>query len=383
MNTNVPTKPNVNILLTILAILVCAFATSALAQAPNSAKDSLDQAQASALASLAQKCINNQYPNVIRHHLLGPEDVRSPKELHPAFYGCLDWHSSVHGHWLLVRLLKTEGDIPNREDIIDLLGKSFSVEKMLGELAYFSQPGTGTTYERPYGHAWFLQLTAELRQWDSPEFRAWLDAALPLEHRLVEIIEEWLPTLDYPIRTGEHSQTAFAFGLMRDWARVAGNQPFAELLESRSKLLYMNDTSCPLGYEPSGQDFLSPCIAEADLMRRILSTNDFANWLSGFLPNIPADGSADWIEVAVVSDRTDGKLGHLDGLNLSRAWMLEGIASGLPVNDSRRESLISEPESHKTQSVPIVLGDLHYMGSHWLGSFATYLLTQRGHDVPQ
>ena len=338
----------------------------------------LNTKQSQALAGLASACIHKQYPNVVKHYFLTPEDVRSPKELYPAFYGCLDWHSSVHGHWLLLRLLHKGGELENRAEIISQLQQSFTPANISGELAYFNRANSGTSFERPYGLAWFLQLTTELRQWSDPNAKQWLDTLLPLEKKIVANISSWLPKLAYPIRVGEHSQTAFAFGLMLDWAEEAKANEFKQLLLSRIDHYYRGDKNCPLAYEPSGQDFLSPCLAEADLMRRVMSRQEYSQWLQTFLPMIPSDGSASWVPVATVTDRSDGKLAHLDGLNLSRTWMLEGIHSALAENDPRKSAVMAAAEAHRKASLPVVMGDLHYMGSHWLGSFATYLVTQRG-----
>lgn len=339
--------------------------------------ESITAQQVGAMADLASRCVHQQYPNVVKHYFGGPQDVRSPKAMHPAFYGCLDWHSSVHGHWLMVRLLRTQ-DMENRQDLIDQLDISFTESNLNAELAYFNRANSGSSYERPYGLAWYLQLMTELRQWEDPKAKQWLKILMPLENKIIENISNWLPKLAYPIRGGEHSQTAFAFGLMLDSADESGNEALAALIRDRSKTYYLADRQCPLAYEPSGQDFLSPCLAEADLMRRVLPKEEFGQWLNKFLPAIPANGDGSWIKVARVTDRSDGKLAHLDGLNLSRAWMLEGIAGGLSKADPRRKSILAAVKHHKEAALPVVMGDLHYMGSHWLGSFATYLLTERG-----
>ncbi len=186
-----------------------------------------------------------------------------------------------------------------------------------------------------------------------------------------------MPKLTRPIRIGEHDQTAFSFGLMLDWARAAGDASFERLMNERIAAYYLNDVNCPLAYEPSGQDFLSPCLAEADLLRRVLPADRFASWLKAFLPRIPADGSSSWLDPAVVTDPSDPKLAHLDGLNLSRAWMLEGIATGLPQNDARRASLSAAARRHREAGLSAVTGE-HYEGAHWLGTFAVYLVTGRG-----
>lgn len=328
-------------------------------------------------SKLALSCIHKEYGNKIAHVMNSDEDIKAPRELYPAFYGCYDWHSSVHGHWLLVRMLNASRAKVDADTIISKLNTSFSAENISGELANYQRNGM-KSFERPYGIAWLLQLTAELRQSTLPEAKEWLQNLLPLERQAVLNISDWLPKLSFPIRTGEHSQTAFAFGLMLDWSRIAKDPVFEELLTQQVKALYANDRDCPLAYEPSGQDFLSPCIAEADLMRRVMNKTAFAAWMDDFFPGLTAESDASWLFPAVVTDKTDGKLAHLDGLNTSRAWMLEGIISGLPNRDARIAPLQLAAEAHRKAGLDAVLGDMHYAGSHWLGSFAAYLQTQRG-----
>ena len=328
-------------------------------------------------SNLALGCIHKEYSNKIAHFMNSDEDLKTPRQLYPAFYGCFDWHSSVHGHWLLVRLLNTSAEKLDTETIISKLNQSFSAANIQGELANYQRPGLAS-FERPYGIAWLFQLTAELRQSELPQAKQWLANLLPLEQQAVANISEWLPKLTFPIRTGEHSQTAFAFGLMLDWSRTADNKEFEDLLTQRVIQLYAKDKHCPLAYEPSGQDFLSPCIAEADLVRRVMDKQSYAAWLSEFFPTLSRNSSSDWLVPGVVTDKSDGKLAHLDGLNTSRAWMLEGIISGLPDNDPRIAPLKLVVESHRRAGLDAVFGEMHYMGSHWLGSFATYLETQRG-----
>jgi len=330
----------------------------------------------SVFANLALHCIHQEFPNVVKHMMNSADDVKAPNKLYPAFYGCLDWHSSVHGHWLLVRMLNTAKDAVNRDEIIEKLNISFTTENIRGELASLNRENNAS-FERPYGLAWFLQLTAELRQSSIPEAKIWLDTLLPLEEEIVARVSAWLPKLAYPIRTGEHSQTAFAFGLMLDWAKISGNKEFEALLTSRVKEYYQADKQCPLAYEPSGQDFLSPCLAEADLMRRVMAKHEYSQWLSAFFPSLTASTS-NWLAPATVTDKTDGKLAHLDGLNISRAWMIEGIISALPDDDARLTVLKKTLKAHREAGLNAVFGDMHYMGSHWLGSFASYLETQRG-----
>ena len=328
-------------------------------------------------AGLAMDCIHKEYSNKIAHYMTSDADLKPPRELYPIFYGCFDWHSSVHGHWLLVRMLNTSPDKVDRKAIISKLNRGFTADNVAGELRSYGREGM-KSFERPYGIAWLLQLTAELRQASFPEAKTWLDHLLPLESLAVANMSDWLPKLTHPIRTGEHSQTAFAFGLMLDWSRIAGDTAFESLLTTRINALYGADRDCPLGYEPSGQDFLSPCLAEADLMRRVMSEQEYANWLTEFFPDLTSQTQSAWLDPATVTDKTDGKLAHLDGLNTSRAWMLEGIISGLPKADERVDVLRQVAKKHEAAGLNAVLGDMHYMGSHWLGSFAAYLVTERG-----
>ena len=335
-----------------------------------------DEEVASRFAHLALDCVHREYPNKIAHVLNDDGDARPPRELTPAFYGCYDWHSSVHGHWLLARLARLYPGGETTAASRAALERSLTFGNLRREAEYLQAPGR-EGFERPYGLAWLLQLAAELREWDDSDARRWQDALTPVEALAAERIREWLPKLTHPIRSGEHSQTAFAFGLVLDWARTAGDADMIELLERRVADYYLADDDCPLPYEPSGHDFLSPCLAEADLMRRVMDAAAFGEWLRRFLPAVPHDGSASWLEPAVVSDPTDGKLVHLDGLNLSRAWMLEGIAAGLPAHDDRRPALLAAAAAHRASGLASVTGAT-YEGGHWLGTFATYVVTGRG-----
>lgn len=327
-------------------------------------------------AKLALDCVGREYPNKIGHTMASDEDVAAPRELHPAFYGCYDWHSSVHGHWLLARLARLYPEAEFAGAAREALQQSLTREALAAETAYFEGPGR-TSFERPYGLAWLLQLAAELREWDDPQAEEWRKAIAPLENLAARRLMEWLPKLDYPVRTGEHSQTAFAFGLAYDWAVTAGHADLADSLKAAGTRLYWKDRYCPMAYEPSGQDFLSPCLAEADFVRRIVNKARYAGWLAVFLASLPGDPEKMWLPVAKVSDRSDPKLAHLDGLNLSRAWMLEGIASALPEGDPRREVLADSARRHRAAGLEAVTG-AHYEGGHWLASFATYLVTRRG-----
>jgi Protein of unknown function (DUF2891) len=369
-----------------LASLAVAVALGAAPPAPPPAAavtaGTLDAAAAARFAALALKCLHQEYPNHISHTLNSAADARPPHQLTPAFYGCLDWHSDVHGHWLLVRLLRLYPQAPFAATARTELGRSFTPQNIAGEVAYLRGAGRAS-FERPYGLAWLLRLAAELRQWDDADARRWSATLTPLETEVAARLASWLPKLHYPIRIGEHDQTAFAFGLVWDWAALGGDSRMQGLLSDAAQRFYLHDRNCPLAYEPSGEDFLSPCLAEADFMRRVLPPPDFARWLSAFLPQIPRSGPggsgrhAPWLSPGVVTDRADPKLAHIDGLNLSRAWMLEGIAHGLPPHDARIAALLSSAREHAEASLPAVTGE-HYEGGHWLGTYAVYLTSGAG-----
>jgi len=339
-----------------------------------------DTRAAQRFASLALACVHKEYPNHISHTLNSDADAAPPRKLTPAFYGCYDWHSSVHGHWLLVRLVRTFPDAPFVPTAREALRQSLTAENIVQEAAYLRGEGR-SSFERPYGLAWLLQLVAELREWDDPQAKEMTANLHPLEEAALERLKNWLPKLSNPVRIGEHDQTAFALGLIFDYAHGNGDQKLAELVVSRAKQYYLSDKNCPLAYEPSGEDFLSPCLGEADLMRRVLPSQEFARWLRIFMPQLLLSGKDKWLQPVVSSDPSDPKLAHLDGLNLSRAWMLEGIAAGLPKNDKRLPSIMATAEAHRRAGLAALTGE-HYEGSHWLGSFAVYLVTKRGISTP-
>ncbi len=354
---------------------VAAVAMTASAGEPTQRKD-FDLRAAQRFADLALACVHKEYPNKIAHSMNSDADVGPPRKLTPAFYGCYDWHSSVHGHWLLARLARMYPDAPFAAPARAALRQSLTPEHIRQEVAYLNAEGRAA-FERPYGLAWLMQLGQELREWNDPLARELAANLRPLEQATGARLKTWLPKLSHPVRAGEHSQTAFAMGLLLDAARGSADNRFADLLATKARDYFLADRDCPLAYEPSGEDFLSPCLAEADVMRRVLTPTEFAGWLKAFMPGIPGNGSGDWLKPAVVTDPSDPKLGHLDGLNLSRAWMLEGIVSGLPANDRRIASLRASAEAHRTAGLASVTGG-HYEGGHWLGSFAVYLVTHRG-----
>jgi hypothetical protein len=356
---------------------------AAILSTPTSALTRTNEFDADAAArfvDLALGCVHQEYPNKIAHVMSGPADVGEPHQLTPAFYGCYDWHSSVHGHWLLARAAHLFPEAPYAAEARAALERSLTSENIAAEVEYLRGDGRAT-FERPYGLAWLLQLANELRSWDDPDARRWAVRLAPLEQEAAERFRVWLPKLTYAIRTGEHSQTAFALGLVLDWAAEAGDLELRQLVREKVLEFHLEDVDCNLDYEPSGQDFLSPCLAEADLVRRVLDPDEFARWLEGFLPGIPTSTQDPWLAVAVVSDRSDAKLAHLDGLNLSRAWMLEGVLSGLPAGDARRPVLEDAVARHRRAGLESVTGE-HYEGGHWLGSFAMYLVSGAGLGHP-
>ena len=361
--------------------LACCLAVSlALTGAPpiaarTNASNGFDSQSAQRFAKLALACVGKEYPNHISHALNSDADVAPPRKLTPAFFGCFDLHSSVHGHWLLVRLTRMFPDGAFAASAREALQRSLTPDNIVQEAAYVRTEGRAN-FERPYGLAWLLQLVTELREWEDPQAREMAIALKPLEMAALERLKAWIPKLSYPVRIGEHTQTAFSFGLALDYARSAGDQEFADLVVAKARQFYLADRACPLVYEPSGEDFLSPCISEADLMRRVLSTAEFAKWLSGFLPQIQ-ESNLNWLQPVISPDPSDPKLAHLDGLNLSRAWMLEGIAAGLRKEDVRLRAIRSAAEAHKRAGLAAVTGE-HYEGGHWLASFAVYLVSERG-----
>ena len=324
--------------------------------------------QASPLARLALDCVQRELPNNIVHLINEPGDVRRPRELHPAFYGCFDWHSAVHGHWLLVRLVRTVPGLREAPEIRAALDANLTAANIAAEVAYFAAPNRGS-YERTYGWAWLLQLAAELHGWPDDDARRWAANLQPLTDAITARYLAFLPKQTYPIRTGVHANTAFGLALALDFARATDHGALEALLVERATAYYAADRDAPAAWEPGGEDFLSPSLMEADLMRRVLPAASFAPWLHAFLPRLPPQLA----HPAIVSDRSDGKLAHLDGLNLSRAWCLRAVAGALPAGDPLRPALAAAADEHTATGLAHVMtGD--YAGEHWLASFAVYLL---------
>lgn len=325
-------------------------------------------------AKIALECIFREYPHCGLSWMESDDDLFLPRQLHPVFYGCLDWHSAVHNHWLLVRLVRWFPKASFTSSALATLALSLTPEKISREVAYLEPR---PTFECPYGLVWLLQLAAELREWSNSQGATWITHLEPLETIAAQHLQRWLKYLTLPNRTGSHQQTAFALGLLFDWAKVTQDQGCWSLIAERVQEFYQGDQNYPIYLEPLGYDFLSPALAEADLMRRLLPPLEFADWLNHFLPSIPQDHATVWLQPITANDPADYLQSHLDGLNLSRAWMLEGIIAGLPEDDSRLPALQVTANHHRRIGLAAVTAD-YYAGTHWLGSFAVYLLTRRG-----
>jgi hypothetical protein len=336
----------------------------------------LTRDQASAFARLALKGLTKEYPNKPSHVLNSEADIRGPRALHPAFYGSYDWHSSVHGHWMLVRVLRRFPDLTEAKLIRSVLADHLTAKNLQAEADYFAQPNR-RSFERTYGWAWLLKLAEELKSLDDPEARQWSGNLWPLTEAIVARYHAFLPQQTYPIRRGVHANTAFGLVFALDYARAAGDRALAELIQERSRAYFGKDAGIPAAWEPDGADFISPSLMEADLMRRVLPSAEFRAWFGRFLPDLPKSEPRTLFVPATVTDRSDPQIVHLDGLNLSRAWCLRGIAAALPADDPARKVLVESAARHAAVGLRhVASGD--YAGEHWLASFAVYLLSTPG-----
>lgn len=361
---------------TITALVVCATLISLLPTAGSSqmnSNKSLNEKQASHFAALALKCVGREFPNKPEHVINNASEVRSPKDLHPAFYGCYDWHSSVHGHWMLIRLLKTFPNLPESQQIRSALDANLSAENIQAEVTYMKQPNR-QSFERTYGWAWALKLAEELYSWNDEDGKKWAANLQPLADLLSKSYRTFLPKQTYPIRTGVHPNTAFGLAFALDYAKTVGDRELEALLSERSRTYFAKDVNYPGAWEPGGEDFFSAALMEADLMRRVMEPREFATWFHRFLPAIAKGGPAALLQPAIVTDRSDPKLVHLDGLNLSRAWCMRSISAALPANDPARKVLSDSADKHAAAALAhVASGD--YAGEHWLASFAVFLLS--------
>jgi hypothetical protein len=334
--------------------------------------------QASSFARLALKALPTEYPNKPEHVVNSPADVLGPQALHPTFYGAFDWHSAVHGHWMLVRLLRRFPDRPESPQIRALLEEHLTAKNLQAEADYFTQPNR-QSFERPYGWAWLLKLAEELHGWDDPDGKRWSSNLRPLTDTVVARYLAFFPKQTYPIRTGVHPNTAFGLSFALDYARAVGHKALSDLVEERSRTYFADDAGAPAVWEPGGADFFSPSLMEANLMRRVLPPQEFSRWLRRFLPGLEKGEPQALFSPAQVTDRTDPQLVHLDGLNLSRAWCMQEIAAALPQDDPARPTLVGSAARHAEAALRhVASGD--YMGEHWLATFAVYLLSTPSQD---
>jgi hypothetical protein len=324
-----------------------------------------DASQASRLAALALEGVQREFPCNPGHVLRDASELRLPRALHPAFYGCFDWHSAVHGHWLLAHLLRRFPQLRLADEIRGALDQNLRAENISAEARYFK---TRNYFERPYGWAWLLKLARELAEWEDRDAARWSANLEPLAETVEALYRQWLPKQTYPVRAGVHSNTAFGIAFALDYARSAKRAELENLLVRKTLEYFSGDRDYPAAWEPGGNDFLSPCLVEADLMRRVLAPEEFRRWFEAFLPKIPAT----LLTPATVSDRADGQLVHLDGLNLSRAWCYFALGAAMPENALLRTAA----EAHLQAGLAEIFSG-HYEGEHWLASFAALAWASR------
>ncbi|MCR9181799.1 MAG: DUF2891 domain-containing protein [Flavobacteriaceae bacterium] len=349
--------------------------SEATSEIKTSSAPNFNEAEATSLLKLPLKCIDQQYPYKPGTVLESENDLKPPKEHFPVFYGCFDWHSAVHGYWSMITLIKTFPEMEDANRVKEILKTTLTKENMLVETAFFER-SVNASFERTYGWNWFLKLAEELYTWDDPLGQELYQNVEPLADLFVERYKEFLPKLVYPIRVGEHTNTAFGLTFAYDYAVTTGDNALRDLIKSRAKEFYFDDENCPINWEPSGFDFLSPCFEEINIMRRVLDKDEFLPWLDRFMPQLKDKSYL--LEVGQVSDREDGKLVHLDGLNFSRAWSLYALANGY----EDYEHLKNVAHGHMNYSLPNLVDD-SYEGGHWLGSFAIYSLLQLQDEATQ
>lgn len=354
------------ILIGILALLSLA------ATAQN--KKQLTETMALQLAEMPLHCIDQEFPNKTGHTYNNIAEVSlSPKDLHPSFYGCFDWHSSVHGHWMLLRVLRDFPDLPNKQEIISILHKSFQAQKLQKEADYFSQYKLANHFERTYGWAWLLKLDEELQRSTLPEAAQWHENMQPLTDTIAKIWKAYLPKQTYPNRTGVHPNSAFALGFAIDWARLVGAKDFEQALLKKAIDFYGKDKDTPAYLEPNGSDFFSPSLEIADLLSRIYDTEQFEEWFAQFLNE---KGLKNVSKIPIVSDLSDYQTVHLVGLSFSRAWCMQHIAQKLTATNPRKAYLQQTSQKLIENGLPLLFQG-NYGGGHWLASFAMYALSEK------
>lgn len=357
-----------------LSFLVAGLPALPLLAHPSPSAPGQDPAAVRALADLPLACIDRPFPSKPSHLYETADQVRPPSEWTPVFFGCFDHHSAVHGHWSLVRILKTFPESDVEGTIRNALDRHLRPELLEREAAFFRED-RNRTFERPYGWAWLLRLASELESFDDPDARRWAAAMRPLAGQIARNLADYLPRLSYPIREGEHPNTAFALAHAWDYALTVGDEALREAVRTAALRFFSRDADCPIAWEPSGEDFLSPCLAEADLMRRILPAAPFSRWLTRFLPGLSSRGFS--LPIPEVRDPQDPRIGHLIGLSFHRAWALSGIAAALPPSD-RRIPVLEGLAQHHRQAAMARIAESGYGGEHWLGTFALFDATAAG-----
>lgn len=347
-------------------------------QSTASPRAGLDASTANQWAQLVLQGVDTEFPNKLPLVYSTKDQIKAPREHFPAFYGCFDWHSSVHGHWVLVRLSKKHSAIESAPQIRKVLARHLSAANLKKESEFFSLDEQ-KNFERMYGWAWLLRLVMELESWEDPDAESWRENLRPLENLLVKRIQEYLPRLTYPIRIGQHTDTAFALGQILDYARAMKHEELERLVVDRAKAYYAADIDYPVHYEPSGHDFFSSCWNEADLMRRVLPQQEFEKWLGEFVPKLPQQLSDGTIAPVSVSDVTDSKIIHLAGLNLHRAWCMQSVASALRQDHPLRKQLADSAQLHLDAGLAYINSG-HYEGDHWLATFGLYAIERIGVD---
>ncbi|WP_417438734.1 DUF2891 domain-containing protein [Idiomarina sp.] len=329
---------------------------------------SLTLSEANKLVELPLHCVETPYPYKTGVILGSADDLKEPSVIHPIFYGCFDWHSAAHGYWSMMTLLRQFPNLEQADEVKAILKGNLTAEKVAREVDFFSKD-INDSFERTYGWAWLLKLSNELHSWQDPMAKDLAANLQPLADLIVDRYINFLPRLVYPVRVGEHTNTAFGLSFAYDYAVNQQHNELQQLIAKRAKDYFLEDKNCPIGWEPSGYDFLSPCLEEIGLMQRVLPKQQFLTWLDDFMPQL-ADPEFS-LAVGKVGDRTDGKLVHLDGLNFSRAWNLYALANQYP----QYRHLRKIADKHMAHSYPNLIGD-SYEGGHWLGSFAIQALNQ-------
>ncbi len=352
-----------------IALLFLLFNLSSFAQDKTGFTDDI----ASKLAEKPLKCIEQEFPNKTAHIINNANEATlTPVQLHPSFYGCFDWHSSVHGHWMLLKILKDKPNLKESSEIVKLLDQSFAPEKILAEAQYFTKYEIAKNFERTYGWAWLLKLDQELATWDHPKAKIWHQNMKPLTDEILRLWKDYLPKQTYPNRTGVHPNTAFAMAFALDWSRATGDKIFEKELIEKSKYFYLKDEKTPAYLEPDGSDFFSPSLQIADLMRRILPQKEFVLWLNKFYDKRSLENIS---QIPIISDINDFQTVHLVGLSFTKSWCMQGIANALPKNHPLRTRFQDTSDKFLKNSLPLVFAG-NYGGDHWLASFAVYALSE-------